>query len=453
MVLLPSLCELLEPFAQVMTQPTYQSFTQLLAGWLLAGRHTITGALKLAGPHTPKHFSSYHRVFSAARWDLQTLGLAWLQVLLTWAGPVIYLVIDDTLCHHRGRKIFGAGMHYDPQLTSRQLSNANRRNAPTTLKSRGHAWVILGIVLTFPFFPHHPFGLPVLFRLFLNTKTAARLKKVYKTRPVLALEMLQVVCAAFPQRHFHLLVDSAYAGQHLLQGLPKNCHLTARWIAHPALYGPVPDPVPGQNGRPRTHGPRLDSVETMLQQRCPHQELDVYGKQQTYRLATVLACFFATPDKLLRIVAAEPLTAAGHPLEKCRAVFYSTCLELSPAQVIAVYAQRWSLEVTFHDAKGMLGLEEPQGTSRRTVERHAPVLLLLYTLVVVWFAQYGHIRWQAPRWSWYPAKRQPSFADMLTTLRQATLRYQCGDLFENPMVPRVLQNPLRKLLRLWKWAA
>ena len=453
MLLVPSFAELLGPFAQVMTEPTFQSFTQLLSGWLLAGRHTVTGAIKLAGPAPAKHFSSYHRVFSQARWDLNALGLLWLEVLLAWAGPVVYLVIDDTLCHHRGRHIFGAGMHYDPELTGRQLSNASRANAPKTLKRRGHAWVVLGVVLTFPFFPDHHYGLPVLFGLYLNTKTAAKCRRVYKTRPELALELLTAVCQRFSQRHFHVLVDSAYAGQHLLKGLPKNCALTARWIAHPALYGPALAPRPGQNGRPRVHGPRLDSVETMLQGRCQQAALDVYGKHATYRLATVLACFFATPHTLLRIVAAEPLSASSRPQPKHRAVFYSTCLDLSAAEVIQVYALRWSLEVAFHDAKGFLGLEEPQGTCRRTVERHAPVLGLLYGMVVVWFARHGHVRWRPTRWPWYLRKTDPSFADMLTALRQATLRQRFCRFLENPTTPQVLQNPFRKLLRLWKRAA
>jgi hypothetical protein len=451
MVLLPSFAQWLSPFAQAMTAPTFQHFSQLVAGWLLASRRTVTGALKLT--RLSEHFCSYHRVLSQAAWELDVIGLALLSRLRAWAGPVITLAIDDTLCHHRGRRMWGVGSHYDPQLTSSQLSHASRRGASTTLKRRGQAWVVLAVVLTFPFFPHHAFALPVLFRLYLNRKTAAQCGRRYRTRTELAVELLELVTTRFPQGTFHLLVDSAYAGQHLLGRLPRNCQLTARWIAHPALYGPVPDPVPGQKGRPRQHGPRLEKVETRLEQRCSHVTLDVYGKHTTYRLASLWACFYATPRQLVQVVAAEPLTQGGTPLPQHRAVFYSTDLALAPEEVIAVYAQRWSLEVTFHDTKGHLGLEDPQGTCRATVERHTPVLFLLYSLIVLWFAHTGHRRWQRPRWPWYPQKATPSFADMLACLRQTTLRYQFRALFQNPLCVPLLQKTLHRLLTLWKRAA
>jgi len=47
MVLLPSFALWLAPFAQVMTAPTFQSFCHLVTGWLVVGRATVTGALKL----------------------------------------------------------------------------------------------------------------------------------------------------------------------------------------------------------------------------------------------------------------------------------------------------------------------------------------------------------------------------------------------------------------------
>ena len=180
---------------------------------------------------------------------------------------------------------------------------------------------------------------------------------------------------------------------------------------------------------------------------------DLYGQHTTARLAATVACFYATPDLPLQIVAVEPLTPGGQPHAKLRAVFYSTTLHVRPVEILQVYAQRWSLEVTFHGAKGALGVEEPQGTGRRTVERHAPVLLLLYSLVVEWFARHGHARWRPPRWPWYRAKATPSFADLLTCLRQATLRRHFRRVFQNPAVPRVLRKPLQSLLTLWKRAA
>jgi hypothetical protein len=118
-------------------------------------------------------------------------------------------------------------------------------------------------------------------------------------------------------------------------------------------------------------------------------------------------------------VAVEPLTG-GRP----RQAFYSTCHEASAKQVLCWNALTWSLEVAFHDSKGSLGFEEPQGWTRRAVERTAPMAMLLYSLIVLWFVRDGHRHHRAPDRPWYRTKRHASFADMLQTLRQESLREQ-----------------------------
>jgi hypothetical protein len=121
----------------------------------------------------------------------------------------------------------------------------------------------------------------------------------------------------------------------------------------------------------------------------------------------------------LRVVAVESL-AGGRGQQ----VFYSTCQDASAEQVIAWYAMRWSVEVTFHDSKQHLGFEEPQGWSRPAAERTAPVAMLLYSLIVLWFAREGHRNWQPLECPWYTSKTDPSFADMLATLRRLSLQQQ-----------------------------
>jgi hypothetical protein len=46
--------------------------------------------------------------------------------------------------------------------------------------------------------------------------------------------------------------------------------------------------------------------------------------------------------------------------------------------------------------------------------------LVLYSLIVVWFHQTGHGWLQFPDRPWYKRKVEPSFADLLTTLRRIT---------------------------------
>jgi hypothetical protein len=449
MDLLPALESWLAPFAQHLTAPTFTSFLTIIAGWILCRRRTLTGALVAAAPPPRRHFSAYHRVFAHARWNLDAVGLALLgRILSLIPAGWVFLVLDDTLCRKHGRRMFGVGMHYDPLLTGRKLSNANQ-----SLKSKGHCWVILGVVVAFPFRPGHYFCLPVLTRLFLNQKTAARHRQAYRSRPDLGRDLLALVCAHFPARQFHLLVDSAYAGQDTLARLPANCELTARWILNARLGAPPLPKPPGQRGPARKRGPALPAPQAMLNPRCPHVEVDVYGSHRTYRVATVQACLFTVPGRVLTILASEPVTPGGRRRPRERAAFYSTVREAPAEQVLLWYARRWSVEVTIHDAKGQLGLEQPQGWSREAVRRTTPTLLLLYSVVVLWFAQEGHRHWRPARHPWYRGKAAASFADMLAGLRTALLKHQLRRILRPRPWGQGLRVTLRTALRLIQQAA
>lgn len=425
MSLVSPFLDLLQPFAFVMTAPTFQTFTWIVTGWLFAPRRTITGMMLAAGVVGRKHHSAFHRVFSSARWSRDRLGLALFDVASAWIDGTVLLAVDDTLARKRGRTMFGVGMHLDPLLSSRGK----------TIVNWGQSWVVLGVLVRFPLWPQRWFCLPILFRLYLNKQAAKRHRRVYRTRPELALEMLDLLCQAQKSRRFHLVADSAYGGRNVLSALPQNCDLTSRLVLDARLHDLPPERRPGQSGRPRKRGARRDSPAAMLAGRCRRLELAIYGRKDRVRLADAAACVYAAPDRLLRVVAVKPLSGGRKPQ-----AFYSTVNDADAEQILAWYAARWSVEVTFHDAKGHLGFEEPQNWSRQAVERTAPTALLLYGLIVLWFVQEGHRSGKAPNRPWYTTRRDASFADMLAALRSQSLRQQ------------VLSTPLsergrRKLLK------
>jgi hypothetical protein len=72
----------------------------------------------------------------------------------------------------------------------------------------------------------------------------------------------------------------------------------------------------------------------------------------------------------------------------------------------------------FHDCKQFLGFEDPANRTPRAVRRTAPMALLLHSLTIAWFHEEGHEYVQYPDRAWYAHKEEPSFADMLTTLRR-----------------------------------
>ena len=413
MELVPGFTELLQGLSATMTAPTFASLTTVLTGWVFANRHTVTRMILAAGETAEKHFSSYHRLFSAARWSLDALGLAVFDLIGSFLGSVVMLGLDDTLCRKRGLKMFGTGMHHDPLLSSRGQ----------VITKWGHSWVVLGVIVELPFRPGHYYCLPILFRLYLNKKSAAKHRRAYRTRPELAVELLELLCKGRKSRRFHVVADSAYGGQSVLCHLPTNCDLTSRLVKDARLYGARPERKRGTNGRPRKRGDRLPTPQEMLAGRCRRVTLDIYGRAEDARLADRVAHAHAAPERPLRVVAAEAVKGG-----RGQEAFYSTSSDATAEQVIAWYAMRWSIEVTNHDSKQHLGFEEPQGWTRRSVERTAPLAMLLYSLIVLWFARDGHRSWRPIVCPWYTSKTAPSFADMLSTLRRLSVRQQVLNL-------------------------
>jgi SRSO17 transposase len=409
MDLVTSFAVLLQPLAITMTAPSFDNFVTILTGWVFARRRTVTGMLTAAGVTGKRHHAAFHRFFAQARWSLDALGLAVFRMLEPLLDKdTIFLALDDTLARKRGLKMFGVGMHHDPLLSSRNKAITNW----------GHSWVVLGVVVRLPLWPERALCLPILFRMYLNHDAAERARRAYRTRPELAIEMLQVLCKHRKNRRFHLLADSAYGGQSVLCHLPANCDLTSRLVMNARLYAAPLPRKPGAKGRPRKRGVRLPTPAEMLKSRSRHLTLNIYGRRDRVRAVNAAACVYAAPSRLLRVVAVEPLVGGRE-----RQAFYSTCTSATPQEVLTWYALRWSIEVAFHDSKQHLGFEEPQGWSRRAAERTAPVAMLLYSLIVYWFATEGHRHYKPLITSWY-TKPRASFGDMLATLRRESLREQ-----------------------------
>lgn len=419
-----------------MTLPTFHSWITVLTGWVFAQRRTVTGIIVAADAVGQKHHSAYHRLFAAARWSLDELGLAIFQLILSLTPltcGAILLALDDTLARKRGLKIYGVGMHHDPLLSTRK----------TTITNWGHCWVTLGVVLKLPFCDNRFFCLPVLFRLWIPRKTAEKKKLAYLTKPQLAVQMLELLCKQHENRRFHAIGDSTYGGKSVLLNLPVNCDLTSRLKMDARLYDAPAKPKAGKAGRPRKRGMRLPTPKQMLEGRCQKLTLNIYARQDSSRVAQRVARCYADPDRELKIVAVEPTTGGRKPQ-----AFFSTCPDDSAEQVLARYACRWSMEVTYHDSKGQLGFEQPQGWTRCAVRRTAPMAMLLYSLVVLWFAREGHRHYQLPNWPWYAGKNRASFAEMLATLRCQCMKQEISAMSLHGKGSRNIVNTLLHVVKL-----
>src|SRR5438876_5842883 len=79
---------LLQEFAPVFTQPSFDTFKALLTGWCLSFRPRFITELILASGSTHNgHHSCYHRFFSAAVWSLEYLWFCLDRLLLATFAP------------------------------------------------------------------------------------------------------------------------------------------------------------------------------------------------------------------------------------------------------------------------------------------------------------------------------------------------------------------------------
>jgi hypothetical protein len=143
---------------------------------------------------------------------------------------------------------------------------------------------------------------------------------------------------------------------------------------------------------------------------------DQFGLHATLAVKTRQALYYkAGKDRLLTIVLVHDLLG-----KRPDQMFYCTRLDWDARQILGSYAARWAIEVTFENCKQLLGLEDPANRTPLAVQRTAPIALFLYSVIVVWFHRIGHLSVQYPDRPWYPHKEEPSFADMLTTLRRVS---------------------------------
>jgi hypothetical protein len=270
-LLVRSFTPFLLAFQPCFTQPSFSSFSALACAWILcSGRRSLTRVIQSAQLGRFKHFCAFHRFFSQARWNLDDLGYCVFQLLLPFCPGVLTGAVDDTLARKSGRHIWGAGMHHDP------LRSAQKRPA----FSFGHSWVVLSLHVSFPFAPQKTWAIPVLVRLYRKRKssklapgrngkpekkqTGQATGKQYRTRPQLALEMIQIVARWLGPRKLRVLGDSEYAGGSISRHLPANAELISRMTMKAALFEPPPAPSVGR-GRRRTKGQRLPSPGQMAQ--------------------------------------------------------------------------------------------------------------------------------------------------------------------------------------------
>jgi len=403
--LIPTLLVLLDPLAPAFRKEVFSSFRLTVVAWIVClGRRTISRVWETTGHTEQRNHAAAYRLFSEAVWNWdEVCRLLLLHVLALAPGVRLWVVLDDTLAHKRGAKVAFGGIFLDAVLSTKKHK----------VFRCGNNWVVLGVVVEWPFRRNRYFCLSILWRVY--EKQGSKLKAEHRTKNHLAAEMVAVLAGWLPERKILVVADSAYIGKHLLRQRPANVEALGpiHWKA--ALYEALTE----AQGRTK-HGRRWPTPTEMLanDQRWPatkHTLPFKSGVTRELEIKTISGvCWYDTAGpKAVQVVLVRD------PSGKWRnEALVSTDVTLSAAEVILGYCRRWSVEVDFADAKQLLGFHDPQVWSALAVERAAPMSWFVATLVVCWYVKSGQYGPQAQRnRPWYKNKETPTFADMLAACR------------------------------------
>jgi hypothetical protein len=405
--LIPSLVSLVEAFRDCFHPQVFSTFQTLLAGWIVClGPRTISEVWQATGLAAQRHHDTAYAVFHSAAWEWDDLGIILATLILTHLVPggVVWVAVDDTLCHKRGAKVAFGGIFLDAVLSSKRHKTFRF----------GLNWVVLGIAVPIPMRADRYFCLPVLWRLYRKKGQPG-----HQPRPQSAAELARRLAEANPDRTFWLVGDSAYVNAAVLQGRPANLQVIGPLHWKAALFGRPDPPVKGQRGPRRKKGQRLATPKAMIEDTTtyPAELIEIAFPQLTRELRVqvirdILWYRGSKTDPVAVVLVRDPL---GQWRDEA---LVTTDPKASAAFVIQGYCRRWSVELAFFDSKQHLGLHDPRVRSERSVERAHPMAWFLESLVILWYCVDGHRGSQVERdRPWYTTKVTPTFTDMLGALR------------------------------------
>ena len=425
-------------FAPVFSKPVWQHAKVLLTGAILTpGKRTVTSALCVMGLSAAAHVQSDHRVLNRAVWSPLGASRLLLRLLVAVFVPAGGGVcgLDETIERRRGDTIQAKGIYRDAVRSSRSH----------VVKVSGLRWRC-GMLLTPMSWAHRVWALPFRTVLCPSEPFYEQRGRGAQTLVQRAWQMIPVVVHWLPGRVVVFVADSSYAALELLHQVSQlpQARLITRLRLDAALYDPAPAREPGHIGRPRLKGNRRPTLEAVLaDEDTPWSQLTIapwYGDgPRKVEVATDRAVWYhaGKPPGPVRWVLIRDPAQSFEPQ-----AFLSTDLDHTPEQILTWFLRRWTLDVTFEEARAHLGMETQRQWSAPAIARSTPALLSLYAIVTLTahqLLQQGALIVRTT--AWY-AKVHPTFSEAMALVRQHLWAHmpfatsqQATDMIQ---IPRVL---------------
>jgi DDE superfamily endonuclease len=414
----PDIVALLAAFAPLFSDRTWTKAQTLAVGAILAtGSRTVCSVLRIMGKSQEAHFTNYHRVLNRDAWSCLAAGqilLGLIVAVIPRDWPIV-LAADDTIERRGGRKIRARGCYRDPVRSSRKH----------VVKCFGLKWVALMILVPVPW-SSRVWALPFLTTLCWPEGAGRR--AAHKTAIDLARQMVLQVRRWLPERELILVLDGGFAAVELAHACQRHeVTLICRLRLDAALYHrPGPQP-PGKRGPKPKKGPRQRRLMEWADRKdTPWQDLEVDwygGRRKAMRVFSRTGLWHRRgqdPVAIRYVLARDPEGGQSD------AAYFCTDEDFGAETILKYVVQRWSVEVTFEEARAHLGVETQRQWSDLAIARTTPVLLGLFSLVTLLCVEWHRAGWlEAGRTAWY-AKECPTFSDCMRLARQQIWRSRIG---------------------------
>jgi DDE superfamily endonuclease len=401
-------------FAPVFSRPMWQHVKVLMTGAVLApGKRTVTAILQVMGRSTAPDFQTYHRVLNRAVWSPLKASRLLLRLLVAVFSPrgVIVFGLDDTIERRRGDQITAKGIYRDPVRSSHAHF----------VKVSGLRW--LGCMLLTPIaWANRVWALPFLTVLCPSERFYEQRGRRHQTLLERAWQIIQLVRRWVPGREVVFVADSSFAALEWLALVARLPHISVitRLRLDAALSDPPPPRELGQRGRPRLKGKRRSTLEAVLaDEKTQWSKLtidDWYGEgPREVEVTTDTAVWYHSgkPPVAIRWVLIRD------PQERFKPqALLSTNLAHTCEQMLAWFVRRWTMEVTFEEARAHLGMETQRQWNDRAIARTTPALLSLYSIITL-TAHLLHEKGATciRSTAWY-SKTRPTFSDAIALVRR-----------------------------------
>jgi hypothetical protein len=435
--------------AGVFTSPTLFRFATLVIGLMVSmGRRTVSHSLVAIKPLLEGHWSNYHRLYSFSKFSMWRLAAVMVRqvVGLLPSDGVIELVADDTVDGKDGDHVWAKSAHRDPTRSTR---------CKPQLKY-GHKWLVMCVLVHLKGWDR-PWALPILCGMCFSPRAACRIGRRPKTPSQVARQLLIRLMRWLPDRKFVLIGDYqvvthetvAFAQRHA-----RRVTVIGRLRGDANFYAqPEHRNSPSHTGRIKKGKKTLPPARRATQLPVFEQEVHWYGNsRRLVRHVTEQTLWYSRHDNVVAPI--RWACVLGDPQQgRADAFFFCSDPTVSAPWIIEAYARRWNIEVLFEESRALLGLETTRHWCRQSVLRVTPILLGLFSAVVLIWTQLPQARRQvvATATPCY-TKRNITFADVLAAVRREIWERQLLRRRQNQRCLSLLPSSVRQAI-LWHLSA